>query len=101
MTPVTKIAGSTFHIVYGGFNTNCIIYRVVSSHNVVCRGGGALSVLGIRPVRRPVNVRVFNNAGRALIRTTGFVSRGARTSMVSVGVNYPIGGIIGASTKTG
>lgn len=101
ITPVTKVDGTTFHIAIGRVNTNLIIYRVVDSGKVRFHGRGALQVLRVRPGRCPLDIRVVNNGGSALIRTTGCITRGARTTVVSVGVNYPIDGIVGTRTKTG
>lgn len=101
LTPVTKIYGSTFHLAMGRFNTNLMYTRVIDSGKVIAGGRGAVGVLCVSRERGPLDLRVFKNRGRALMRTTGFMSGGAGTSVVSVGVKYPIPGVAGYSTNTG
>lgn len=93
LKPVTKIASLPFHILYGRRKTNLLYVRVIDTGTVLCGGGGARSLLRVRPSRRPISLRFFKSSPGVVDRVTGHIRRHP-FSVVSVGVKYPIPGII-------
>lgn len=99
LTPVTKIASLTFQELYGRRNTNLVYVRVIDTGTVSFRGGGARTLVRVSPKRRPMSVRLFNDRPSLVTRITGDVRRHP-FSVLSVGVKYPIPGIMGGNRNS-
>lgn len=99
LTPVRSIASPTFHLVYGGFKTSVMCARFISDSTLVHSIGGAARGLAVYSRRHPITVRVCNGSARTVINTTQ-VMRRTRPSVLSVGFNYPMGGMTKGKTKT-
>lgn len=99
LTPVTKIDSLTCHIVTHGVNTTLAATRVIDTGKLCCHGRGAGSVLGVTRRRRPMSLRLFNDSPTVVTLKTGIV-RGTNTSVMSVGVKYPVRGIMGGDSNS-
>lgn len=99
LTPVTNIASLPFQALYGRRKTKLVYVRVVDTGTVSFRGGGAVTLVRVSPYRRPISVRLFNDRPSLVTRITGSV-RSESFSVLSVGVKYPIPGIIGGNRKS-
>lgn len=93
LTPVTKMASLPFHLLYGRRKTKLLYVRVVDTGTLQCGGGGAGTLLTVSPERCPMSLRLFKRSPSVVSRRTGQVRR-LPFRVLSVGVNYPIPGII-------
>lgn len=98
-SPLSKIASQTFQrLIHHCTPDSVLCARVIRTSNLY-RTHRLRGVVSVNPRRRPVDVRLFSYQPSFVTRTT-HVTRTRKTGAVSVGVNYPIGGVAGGKNNS-